>query len=94
MNVPPAGRTLNIALYNIADWADANLETVTAARVAYEAVRAGSRAGPFKAAVDGSAPRAGLVPPSSTQRLQAWRSVPRSARSICHHLAGRVKIAV
>jgi len=32
-----AGRTLNVALHNIADWADANLETVTAARVAYEA---------------------------------------------------------
>jgi DNA-binding HxlR family transcriptional regulator len=32
-----AGRTLNTALYNIADWADANLETVTAARAAYEA---------------------------------------------------------
>ncbi|WP_210588848.1 helix-turn-helix domain-containing protein [Streptomyces sp. GESEQ-35] len=32
-----AGRTLNAALYNIADWADANLETVTAARAAYQA---------------------------------------------------------
>jgi DNA-binding HxlR family transcriptional regulator len=31
------GRTLNTALYNIADWADANLETVTAARTAYQA---------------------------------------------------------
>nr|WP_239063325.1 helix-turn-helix domain-containing protein [Streptomyces sp. SID13031] len=33
-----AGRTLNTALSTIADWADLNLETVTAARVAYEAV--------------------------------------------------------
>jgi DNA-binding HxlR family transcriptional regulator len=32
-----AGRTLNAAVYNIADWADENLETVTAARAAYQA---------------------------------------------------------
>ena len=32
-----AGRTLNTALQNLGDWADMNLETVTAARIAYEA---------------------------------------------------------